>query len=280
MPKPSSHRAYSINGTGNTLDNLLRGNDAANTLNGSLGNDLLEGGIGNDVSTDNAGAAPSTAVPATTALLAARRRNVYLGGWGTTSLTTGAGNDVVLFNKGDGQDSFATGGSGSDTVSRRRHRLQRPDLFQVRQRPRSQAWRHRSNHLQGLVCPPRPSRPVANLGDHRRSHGQLRSGEQPVARSEGRALPTLAGLRAAFDTARAADATLTNWGCPTGDPGRRRSDTAAWEEILPTSTARAAPLAGIGVTPALAVIADVNLGTVAVTLNPLAALQTGSVRLT
>lgn len=37
-----------INGTGNNLDNIIRGNGAANTLNGLLGADQLIGGLGDD----------------------------------------------------------------------------------------------------------------------------------------------------------------------------------------------------------------------------------------
>src|SRR4029077_15383287 len=37
-----------INGTGNTLDNILTGNSAANTLTGGAGNDILNGGAGAD----------------------------------------------------------------------------------------------------------------------------------------------------------------------------------------------------------------------------------------
>ena len=38
----------SINGTGNTLDNLIIGNIGNNILNGGAGNDTLQGGTGND----------------------------------------------------------------------------------------------------------------------------------------------------------------------------------------------------------------------------------------
>lgn len=91
-----------------------------------------------------------------------------------------------------------------------------------------------------------------------------------------------AGLAAAFDTARAADATLTNWGLSNALATQAvgGSDTAALGGDLAYQYGKSGTLAGIGVTPALAVIADVNLGTVAQTLNPLATLQTGSVRLT
>jgi Ca2+-binding RTX toxin-like protein len=58
-----------INGTGNTLDNILTGNSAVNTLTGAAGNDTLSGGQGNDV------------------------------------LNGGTGNDTYLFARGDGQDT-------------------------------------------------------------------------------------------------------------------------------------------------------------------------------
>lgn len=44
-----------INGTGNTLDNVLRGNSGANTLSGGSGVDTLNGGLGNDTLTGGAG---------------------------------------------------------------------------------------------------------------------------------------------------------------------------------------------------------------------------------
>ena len=45
-----------INGTGNTLDNVLTGNVAANVLSGSSGNDTLDGGAGNDTLVGGSGA--------------------------------------------------------------------------------------------------------------------------------------------------------------------------------------------------------------------------------
>ncbi|MFN6305625.1 MAG: beta strand repeat-containing protein, partial [Microcystis sp.] len=44
-----------INGTGNTLNNIITGNSGNNTLNGSDGNDTLIGGTGNDTLTGGAG---------------------------------------------------------------------------------------------------------------------------------------------------------------------------------------------------------------------------------
>lgn len=60
-----------INGTGNTLANVLTGNAAANVLSGGSGNDTLSGGSGNDI---------------------------LLGGAGNDALNGGAGRDSLRFN--------------------------------------------------------------------------------------------------------------------------------------------------------------------------------------
>ena len=71
-----------INGTGNTLDNILIGNSAANTLNGGAGNDFLTGAAGNDI------------------------------------LTGGIGNDTFVFTAGFGKDTITdfTAGLGVTDV--------------------------------------------------------------------------------------------------------------------------------------------------------------------
>ena len=76
-----------INGNGNTLDNVITGNDQANTLNGVGGNDTLIGGLGNDT---------------------------LLGGDGIDILDGGDGDDV--FSGGAGADAM-TGGTGVDRAS-------------------------------------------------------------------------------------------------------------------------------------------------------------------
>ena len=69
-----------INGTGNTLNNVLTGNSAVNTLTGNAGNDTLDGGTGNDI------------------------------------LTGGDGSDTYLFRRTDGQDTLnETAGVSGDT---------------------------------------------------------------------------------------------------------------------------------------------------------------------
>jgi Ca2+-binding RTX toxin-like protein len=68
-----------INGTGNTLANVLVGNTGANTLDGGAGNDALAGGKGND------------------------------------SLIGGAGDDLFFYNQGEGYDIISDA-SGTDTL--------------------------------------------------------------------------------------------------------------------------------------------------------------------
>ena len=63
--------AVAINGTGNTLNNMIIGNDSANTLTGGPGNDTLNGGSGNDI---------------------------LDGGTGTDVLVGGLGSDTFVFN--------------------------------------------------------------------------------------------------------------------------------------------------------------------------------------
>jgi Ca2+-binding RTX toxin-like protein len=80
--------AGDINGTGNTLNNLLTGNEGDNLLRGMAGNDTITGGAGSDT---------------------------LDGGTGADSLAGGSGNDTYLVdNIGDVVDE--SGGNGTDTV--------------------------------------------------------------------------------------------------------------------------------------------------------------------
>ncbi|EOR05688.1 calcium-binding protein [Acinetobacter genomosp. 15BJ] len=86
-----------INGTGNSLANILVGNSANNTLNGGAGNDSLMGGAGNDK------------------LLGGNGHDVLNGGAGSDQYTGGAGADTVIYQLLVITD--ALGGNGSDSWS-------------------------------------------------------------------------------------------------------------------------------------------------------------------
>jgi len=135
--------AAAINGTGNTLNNVLTGNSAANVLTGGLGNDTYVVGAGDTV-VENPSEGTDTVKSALTYTLALNpnvenltltgaaaingtgntRNNVLTGnsaanvltgdtgndtlagGLGNDVLNGGAGNDLYLVNRGDGQETI------------------------------------------------------------------------------------------------------------------------------------------------------------------------------
>ncbi|MGZ8367018.1 MAG: putative Ig domain-containing protein, partial [Nitrospira sp.] len=84
-----------LNGTGNTVNNVLLGNNGNNTLDAGSGDDTLDGGIGSD------------------ALFGGSGHDRLFGGLGDDSLHAGSGND--LLNGGEGIDRL-DGGSGDDRL--------------------------------------------------------------------------------------------------------------------------------------------------------------------
>jgi len=118
-----------INGTGNTLDNMLIGNIAANILSGGDGNDMLNGGAGadsmnggsgNDVYfVDNIGDKISdidgidTINSSVTFTLAGSMENLKLTG---TAIINGTGNALDNFITGNEAANTLRGGAGNDTI--------------------------------------------------------------------------------------------------------------------------------------------------------------------
>jgi Ca2+-binding RTX toxin-like protein len=119
-----------INGTGNSLDNILTGNSAANVLTGAAGNDTYLVGAGDRV-VENLNGGTDTVQSAVAWTLGSNVENLTLtgtaningtgnvlnnalaGNSGANTLDGGSGNDSV--DGGDGNDSLL-GGSGDDTL--------------------------------------------------------------------------------------------------------------------------------------------------------------------
>jgi Ca2+-binding RTX toxin-like protein len=78
-----------IKGSGNNLDNVIKGNALGNQLYGFGGNDSLDGGDGADMLDGGDGA------------------DTLIGGRAADTLYGGAGNDVYVFNRGDGLDTVS-----------------------------------------------------------------------------------------------------------------------------------------------------------------------------
>jgi Ca2+-binding RTX toxin-like protein len=83
-----------INGTGNSLNNVIIGNSGVNNLIGASGNDTLDGAAGNDTISGDDG------------------NDSLIGGAGNDSLSGGTGNDTL--DGGIGSDTLI-GGTGNDS---------------------------------------------------------------------------------------------------------------------------------------------------------------------
>ena len=262
-------------------NDILDGGNGTDSLYGDSGDDVLQGGDGNDTLTDASGKALFDGGSGTDTLTGGSSAELYLGGLGNDTLTTGAGNDVILFNKGDGQDTFAAGGTGSDTLSLGGD-FAYSDL----------SFSKSSNNLVLKMgasdqitfknwYATTPSKPVVNLQVIAEAMADFDAGGSNPLLDQKVENFNFSGLVGAFDAARTTDTTLTAWALSNALSNCQLdgSDGAALGGDLAYQYGKNGTLAGIGLTAAQGVLGDASFGSGAQTLQPLASLQTGSVRL-
>lgn len=271
-----------LGGTGNALDNLLRGNLANNVLNGGAGNDVLEGGAGNDTLTDTSGnAALLNGGAGTDILTGGAGAELFIGGQGNDTLTTGAGNDIVVFNLGDGQDTFAAGGTGSDTLSLGGG-VTYADL----------SFSKSSNDLVLKLggtdqitfknwYAATPSTPVVTLQMVAEAMAGFDAGGNDPLLDDKIETFSFADLVADFDAERLANPMLTQWNLVNTLGARHISgaDDTAMGGDLAYQYGKNGNLSNIGVSAAQQLLSDANFGMAAQTLQPAANLQAGVVKL-
>ena len=102
-----------INGTGNSLANVLRGNSAANTLSGGQGNDSYYVSTGDTV-TESSNQGTDTVYADVSWTLGSNTENLTLVGTGNINAT---GNTLANVLTGNAGNNTLDGGSGSDTMA-------------------------------------------------------------------------------------------------------------------------------------------------------------------
>ncbi|MBU3696300.1 calcium-binding protein [Dechloromonas sp.] len=267
---------------GGNGNDLLQGQNGDDSLYGDAGNDVMQGGTGNDYLYDYSGTALFDGGEGNDTLIGGASAEIFFGGLGNDTYTAAGGNDIILFNKGDGQDTFGTGGTGSDTLSLGGAGLSYADL----------AFTKSSNDLILQVgatdqitfkdwYAATPSKPVTRLQVMAEAMtGFVQGGSNPLLdqKVENFNFTSLVG---AFDAVRAANSSLSSWALTNALTSFQLagSDTAAMGGDLAYQYGKNGTLAGIGITPALNTLSDANLGTNPQALNSLASLQTGTARL-
>jgi len=267
-----------INGTGNALANLVRGNSANNTLNGAAGFDVLEGGAGNDTLTDTSGGNYYNGGAGTDTLTGGTSADFFMGGAGNDTLSTGNGADVIAFNAGDGQDSVNPSSGIDDTLSLGGASLNYANLnFQksgnslilnvsATDKVTFTNWYAASANKNVLNL-----QVVAEA-----MAGFNPSGGNPLLDNKVEKF-NFQGLVGAFDAARAANPTLTSWALTNGLTQFQLagSDTVALGGDLAYYYGLNGTVAGIGFGKAQDVVTGAGFGSQAQTLRSLASLQDG-----
>lgn len=270
-----------INGTGNALNNLLKGNDGNNTLNGGTGTDILQGGAGTDALTDTAGNSLLDGGAGADTLTGGTGRDFLIGGTGNDTINTNTGADVIAFNRGDGMDIVNASTGKDNTVSLGKGIKYADLLFK--------------KNVNDLILVTGTSEQITFKDWYLTTNNRNVSKLQVVIEdtTDYNAASTSAinnkkvaqfnfdGLATKFDQARAANASLTSWALSSSLLSFHLggSDTAAIGGDLAYQYAKNGNLSALSMTPAQALLDSTLFGTANQNLQAANALQDLSPRL-
>ncbi len=270
-----------INGTGNTLANLLRGNTGNNTLVGGGGSDILEGGGGTDTLSNTSGNTLLNGGAGTDTLTGSTGKELFIGGAGNDSITTNTGADLIVFNKGDGQDTVAVSTTRDNVVSLGGGALYADLLFQ--------------KVGNDLVLKVGASDQITFTGYYTSTSNRSVDKLQVVIEDTTDYLPgggnttrdnkvesfNFEGLVTAFDAARTANPSLTTWALTNALAAQylTGSDTAAIGGDLAYRYNRFGTLSDISFTPAQSILGNASFVTSSQTLQSIGSLQDTTPRL-
>ena len=271
-----------INGTDNTLSNLLIGNSGINTLTAGTGNDILQGGAGNDILKDTAGSNLLDGGAGADTLTGAAGNELFVGGTGNDTITTGNGYDVIAFNRGDGQD-ILNGGVGKDNTLSLGGGIQYADLALSKtgndlilevggtDQITLKNWYDTSANYKSVLD-------LQVMADAMSAFDS--ASPDPLLNKAVQQFDFTA-IANSFDAARGANATFMHWSAlntllPAHLSG---SDSAAFGGDLAHQYGKNGAFTGMNLAAAQGVINDPLFGAQAQTLHPLQGLQGGSVSL-
>jgi Ca2+-binding RTX toxin-like protein len=266
-----------INGTGNASANLLVGNSAVNTLTGAAGNDILQGLAGNDILSDSGGNGLYDGGSGADTMTGSVGNEMFIGGLGNDTITTGTGSDVIAFNVGDGLD-LVNASTGSDNTLSLGGALSYAGL----------SFTKSANDLVlNVGAADKLTFKDWYAGAGNRSVSTLQVIAEGIAGfGLGGADPLLDNKIETFDFAALANAfdiagQVNQWSLMNAllDAHLAGSDAEAIGGDLAYESGVSGSLAGIGLSPAQQIINAPNFGSGAQTLQPIAELQQGAIRL-
>jgi Ca2+-binding RTX toxin-like protein len=270
-----------LNGTGNTLANLLRGNGAANTLAGGGGIDILEGGAGNDTLSNSSGNTLLSGGSGADRLTGASGNDLLIGGLGNDALTTGSGADVILFNKGDGADTVAVSTKKDNTLSLGGGARYADLLFQKSGNDLVLKLGGGDQITFTGYYASTSNRSVKTLQVVIEGNADYAPGSASALYNRKVESFSFDGLVAAFDTARAANPALSSWALGNALAAQylSGSDGAAIGGELAYQYGRWGTLSALSFTPAQGVLGAAGFGSTAQGLLAAGSLQDMSPRL-